>query len=208
MILHEYSASGNCYKVRLTAAHLGISVERQEYNIFRGETRTPEFLETINPNGRIPVLQVGQHYLPESNAICFYLAADSDLVPKDRLNLADMLRWMFFEQYNHEPNVATMYVWRKLGEDRISDAQRALIPSKMEGARAAFNILNQQLARHDFLVGARFSLADIILYAYSHVAEEVGIELGDYPAVREWLARIAAQHGHIGSVPLVPLLTD
>lgn len=101
IILHEFADSGNCYKIRLTAAHLGIPLERRQYDIFRGETRTERFLTEVNPNGRIPVLQIGDRFLPESNAACLYLADGSDLVPKDRFDRADMLHWMFWEQYNH-----------------------------------------------------------------------------------------------------------
>src|ERR1044072_138621 len=111
LILHEYAASGNCYKVRLTAALLGLAIERREYDIMKGETRTPEFLASVNANGRIPVLQAGDRFIPESNAACFYLADGSALIPEDRFDRADMLRWMFWEQYNHEPNVATMRFW-------------------------------------------------------------------------------------------------
>src|SRR3569832_1623774 len=103
-ILHEYAQSGNCYKIRLTAALLGLPIERREYDIMQGETRTPAFLADVNAHGRIPVLQVGERFLPESNAACFYLADGSPLVPADRFARADMLRWMFWEQYNHEPN--------------------------------------------------------------------------------------------------------
>ena len=112
LTLHEYAASGNCYKIRLTAALLGVALDRREYDILKGETRTPEFLAHVNANGRIPVLQIGDgenlRFLPESNAACWYLADGSALIPEDRFARADMLRWMFFEQYNHEPNVATL----------------------------------------------------------------------------------------------------
>ena len=103
LTLHEYSQSGNCYKIRLTAALLGLALERREYDILEGETRTPDFLANVNPNGRIPVLQVGSRFIPESNAACFYLGEGTDLVPEDRFDRADMLRWMFFEQYNQSP---------------------------------------------------------------------------------------------------------
>ena len=135
-ILHEYAASGNCYKIRLTAALLGLPLERREYDIMKGETRTPEFLANVNANGRIPVLQIGDRFLPESNAACFYLAEGSALVPEEGSTRADMLRWMFWEQYNHEPNVATLRFWRGwVGEENLSDAQRAHAPGQARGGR-------------------------------------------------------------------------
>ena len=113
--------SGNCYKIRLTAALLGLPLERRDYDIMAGETRTPEFLAGVNANGRIPVLQAGDRFLPESNAACFYLADGSCLVPGDRFDRADMLRWLFWEQYNHEPNVATLRFWHGwIGEAKWS----------------------------------------------------------------------------------------
>ena len=128
LILHEYAASGNCYKVRLTAAHVGVNLERREYDIMKGETRTSEFLANVNANGRIPVLQIGDRFIPESNAACHFLADGSPLVPSDRFDHADMLRWMFFEQYNHEPNIATLRFWLGwVGVDRLTDAQRLQI---------------------------------------------------------------------------------
>jgi glutathione S-transferase len=108
LILHEDPLSGNCYKIRLTAALLGLPLERRFYDIRQGQTRTPEFLATVNANGRIPVLQVGARFLPESNAACWFLAEGSALIPADRWDRADVLRWMFWEQYNHEPNLATL----------------------------------------------------------------------------------------------------
>jgi glutathione S-transferase len=193
LILHEYALSGNCYKVRLTAAHLGLPLERREYDILRGETRTPDFLATVNANGRIPVLQAGDRFIPESNAACFYLADGSRLVPEDRFERADMLRWMFWEQYNHEPNVATMRFWVAfVGEARLTDAQRAEIPAKRAAGAAALRLMDEHLAGRDYFVGDRLTLADIALYAYTHVAEEGGFALADYPAVQAWLARVAA----------------
>ena len=148
IILHEYAASGNCYKIRLTAALLGLPIERREYDIMKGETRTPEFLANVNANGRIPVLQVGDRFLPESNAACFYLADGTPLVPADRFERADMLRWMFWEQYNHEPNVATLRFWHGwIGEANWSDVQRAMHPGKVAAGEAALKLMDEHLGR-------------------------------------------------------------
>src|SRR5688572_26203262 len=156
LVLHEYSASGNCYKVRLTAALLGLPLERREYDILKGETRTPEFLAHVNANGRIPVLQVGGRFIPESNAACFFLADGSELIPQDRFNRADMLRWMFFEQYNHEPNVATLRFWlHYLGEEALSPEQRALIPAKRAAGEAALKLMDEHLTPRHYFVGER-----------------------------------------------------
>jgi glutathione S-transferase len=199
LILHEYSQSGNCYKIRLTAALLGVPIERREYDILNGETRTPEFLAEVNPNGRIPVLQVGGRFIPESNAACFYLADGSGLVPEDRFDRADMLRWMCFEQYNHEPNVATLRLWLAfVGEERLNDLQRALLPGKREAGEAALKLMDEHLATREFFVGDRLSLADIALYAYTHVAEDGGFDLSAIPAVGAWLERVAAAPGYLG----------
>jgi glutathione S-transferase len=198
LILHEYSASGNCYKIRLTAALLGLPVERREYDILKGETRTRQFLAEVNANGRIPVLQVGDRFLPESNAACFYLADGTRLVPDGRFERADMLRWMFFEQYNHEPNVATMRFWLAyVGEAKLTDAQRAQMPGKKAAGDAALKLMDEHLDGRDWFVGDRISLADIALYAYTHVAGEGGFDLAAYPAVQAWLARVAAEPAYV-----------
>ena len=198
MILHEYAPSGNCYKIRLTAAHLGIVLERRHYDILQSETRTPAFLSSVNANGRIPVLEVDGRFLPESNAACFYLADGAPLVPDDRWDRADMLRWMFWEQYNHEPNIATLRFWRAyVGEARLSAEQRELLPVRHAGGEAALALMDEHLARRDWFVGGAFSVADIALYAYTHVADEGGFDLSAWPAVGRWLARVAALPGHL-----------
>jgi glutathione S-transferase len=200
LTLHEYALSGNCYKIRLTASHLGVPLERREYDIMKGETRTSEFLTSVNANGRIPVLQVGDRFLPESNAACFWLADDgaSALIPADRWDRADMLRWMSWEQYNHEPNIATMRFWMAfVGEANLSEAQRAMVPGKLEAGNAALALMDEHLVGRDWFVSSAMTLADICLYAYTHTAAEGGFTLSDYPAVAAWCARVAAMPGHV-----------
>lgn len=199
-ILHEYAASGNCYKIRLAAALLGLPLERREYDIMTGETRTADFLANVNANGRIPVLQVGDRFLPESNAACFWLAEGSRLVPDDHFDRADMLHWMFFEQYNHEPNVATLRFWLAfIGEERLNDIQKVQIESKRAAGNAALKLMDEHLESREWFVGNHVTLADIALYAYTHVAEEGGgFNLSDYPAIQRWIARTWELPDYIG----------
>ena len=197
LTLHEDPRSGNCYKIRLTAALLGVPLEMRRYDIMAGETRTEEFRARVNGIGRIPVLEIGTgsgaRYLPESNAACWYLAEGSALIPGGRFDRADMLRWMFFEQYNHEPNVATLRFWlRFLGEDNLTEHQWAQIMPKRIAGQEALRLMDGHLATRDWFVGDMVTLADIALYAYTHVAGEGGFALGDYPRVCDWLARVAA----------------
>lgn len=197
-VLHEDPGSGNCYKIRLTAALLGLPIGRRFYDIRKGETRTPEFLRDVNANGRIPVLEVGGRFLPESNAACWYLAEGSPLIPEGRFARADMLHWMFFEQYNHEPNVATLRWWLAfVGEANLSEAQRGQIMAKRAGGEAALGLMEDHLATREWFVDDSVSLADIALYAYTHVCEAGGFRLHGYPAIRAWLARVAALPGYV-----------
>lgn len=202
LILHEDPISANCYKIRLTAALLGMQIERRAYDIRKGETRTPEFIANVNANGRIPVLEIGvgaaQRFLPESNAACWYLASGSRLIPSDRFDQADMLRWMFFEQYSHEPNVATLRFWLSyLGEAQLSEDQRGQLAAKRANGEAALRLMDEHLATRDWFVGGGMTLADIALYAYTHVAEAGGFILADTPHVVRWLARVAAEPGYV-----------
>ena len=197
LILHEDPRSGNCYKIALTAGLLGLPIERRAYDIMKGETRTPDFLAKVNANGRIPVLQIGEgasrRFLPESNAACWYIAESSDLVPDGRFERADMLRWMFFEQYSHEPNVATLRFWlRYIGEARLNDYQRSQIMPKRVGGEAALALMDEHLAKQDWFVGGAVSLADITLFAYTHVCEAGGFRLQDYPSICAWIGRVQA----------------
>ena len=198
LILHQDPRSGNCYKIALTAALLGIPLSIRDYDIMQGETRTPDFLARINANGRIPVLQIGDRFLPESNAACWFLAHGSDLVPDDRFAQADVLRWMFFEQYNHEPNVATLRFWlRFVGQDRLSEAQKAQIPARRAAGEAALKLMDEHLASRDWFVGTGATLADIALFAYTHICEQGCFALDDYPAVSAWLDRMCALPGFV-----------
>ncbi|MGX7951239.1 glutathione S-transferase family protein [Tsuneonella sp. HG249] len=197
LTLHEDPLSGNCYKIKLTAALLGVRLAIRQYDIQRGETRTPAFLAEVNPNGRIPVLEIvdggNRRFLPESNAACWYLADGSALIPSDRFERADMLRWMFFEQYNHEPNIATLRFWLAfVGEAHLSEQQRAMIPAKRIAGEDALALMDDHLATRDWFVGDGVTLADIALYAYTHVAEMGCFRLRDRKHVCAWLGRVAA----------------
>jgi glutathione S-transferase len=198
LILHEYSASGNCYKVRLTAACVGTHLERREYDIMKGETRTPQFLWDVNANGRIPVLQVDQRFIPESNAACYFLADGSNLIPTEPFEHADMLRWMFWEQYNHEPNIATLRFWKDwVGFENLTEAQKLQIPSKREAGEAALKLMDDHLKARDWFVAGHMTLADICLFAYTHVADAGGFELNRYPKVVNWMERVKGQPHYI-----------
>jgi len=198
LVLHEYPPSGNCYKIRLVAAHLGLPLELKRYDIMKGETRTPEFLRDVNANGRIPVLQDGDRFLTESNAICYYLANGSELIPDGHFDQADMLRWMFWEQYNHEPNIATLRFWiRNVGMEALSDAQRIQMAGKREAGLAALKLMDDHLGSRKYFVGDRFSLADICLFAYTHVADEANFDLEAYPDIIRWMERIMLLPGHV-----------
>jgi glutathione S-transferase len=193
--LYDYLSSGNGYKVRLLLAHLGTPFERIELDILKGETRTPAFLAK-NPNGRIPVLETENgRFLAESNAILLYLADGTPYVPMDRFERAKVLQWMFFEQYSHEPNIATSRFWLHFQE--LTPERQAALEQKRVQGYAALDVMERHLQTRPFFVGGRYTIADIALYAYTHVAPEGGFELERYPAIQDWLGRVAAQPGHI-----------
>jgi glutathione S-transferase len=193
--LYDYSDSGNGYKARLALAQLAIPHRVIEVDIDKGETRTPEFL-AMNPNGRIPLLALDNGvYLAESNAILCYLAEGSALMPKDALDRALVLQWLFFEQYNHEPNVATSRYWLRHG--LLTPAREPLLAQKRLAGYAALAVMEKHLAAQDFFVAGGYSIADIALFAYTHVADQGGFELERFPAVTAWLERVRAQPRHV-----------
>jgi len=194
--LYDYLPSGNGYKVRLVLRQLGLAYELVELDIKQGATRTPDFLAK-NPNGRIPLLEVpGRGYLAESHAIITYLAQDTFLTPVDRFERAQVTSWLCFEQYNLEPNIGTARYW--LHSLRQSPAELgAKLDDKLERGNQALAVLERGLAGRDFLVAGRYTLADIALYAYTHVAHEGGFGLDPYPAIRRWIAAIQAQPGWV-----------
>ena len=197
--LYDNHLSGNGYKPRLLLAHLARSYERIEVDILKGETRTPDFL-VRNPNGRIPVLELEDGMcIAESNAILFYLAEGSRFLPSNRLSRATTLQWMFFEQYSHEPCIAVARHW--IQHIEMTDAQRLQLSARQEGGRAALSVMEGYLGESDWFGEDAMNIADIALYAYTHVAHEAGIDLANYPAVRAWLARVAAQPKHVPMYP-------
>jgi glutathione S-transferase len=199
MRLHDFTGSGNGHKVRLLLSNLGREYDLVEHNILTGETHTAEFL-ALNPGGKIPVLETDDgRYLPESNAILWYLAEGTDFLPDDRWSRAQVLRWMFFEQYSHEPYIAVSRFWLHFVE-MTSDQQSQLAEKQVRGYQA-LDVMEQHLAENDYFAGGAYSIADIALYGYTHVANEGGFDLADYPSVRAWLARVGEQPGHIMMEP-------
>ena len=195
MRLYDYLPSGNGYKVRLLLTLLEVPFERIELDIVDGETRTPEFLAK-NPNGRIPLLETDEGiHLAESNAILFFLADGSPFLPDRSLDRARVLQWMFFEQYNHEPNIATSRHWIQHLE--LTEERRARLEEKRELGHEALRVMEAHLSRNEFFVGRRYTIADIALFAYTHVAPEGGFELEPYPSIRAWIDRIQSQPRHI-----------
>ena len=196
LTLHDFLDSGNGYKVRLVLAQLGIPYKLVEHDILKGATRTPIFLSK-NPNGRIPTLELEDgSFLAESNAIIYWLARDSALWPADKLEQAQTLQWMFFEQYSHEPYVAVLRAWKHVGFG-LSPERLARVPELETKAYAALGVMEGHLRTRPFFVGGRYGLADVALYAYTHVAEEGDLSLANYPSIRAWIARVAAEPGHV-----------
>jgi len=193
--VYGMATSGNCYKVRLTLEQLRLPYEWIEIDVRGGETRRAEFLAR-NPNGKVPLLEVEPGvFLPESNAIICYLADGTVLLPNERMDRARVLEWLFFEQYSHEPNVAVArYITRYLG---APPDQAQKLTDCLKGGYAAMDVMEQHLKEHEWVAAGRYSVADIALYAYTHVAGEAGFEMDRYPAIGQWLARVKTRPGHV-----------
>jgi glutathione S-transferase len=195
VLLYDSAVSGNCYKVRLLLAHLGIPYERRELSVVDRSNRD-EVLGALNPAQRVPTLILDDgRPLGESGAILWYFGEGTDFVPEDKYERAQVLQWMFFEQYDHEPAIAVARFWLKYSGRPEEFADR--LEERRSAGHRALVAMERHLEGREFLVGARLSLADIALYAYTHVAGEGGFDLGGYPAIRSWLDRVAATPGHV-----------
>jgi glutathione S-transferase len=194
MRLYDSQVSGNCYKVRLLFAHLGLAYERREVDVFDRSNRR-EILGRLNPALRVPTLVLDDgRSLAESDAILFHFAEGTEYLPEDRFERAQVLQWLFFEQYSHEPYIAVARFWALAGITPSEEEHDA----KHRGGTAALKAMERHLAEgREYLVGERYSIADIALYAYTHVAPEGGFELEPFPAIRAWLERVARQPGHV-----------
>ncbi|MCW5729794.1 MAG: glutathione S-transferase family protein [Alphaproteobacteria bacterium] len=192
--VHGMRASGNCHKVGLLLDLLGEPYEWVETDVTKGATRTPAFL-AMNPNGKVPVLEIGPgQYLAESNAILHYLAEGTPFLPADRLDHARVLQWMFFEQYSHEPYIATSRYWLHILKE--PEKYRARLEECRPRGLAALGVMERHLAAADWFAAGRCTIADIALHAYTHVAHEGGFDLASFPAVRRWLERLSALPGY------------
>jgi glutathione S-transferase len=195
VILYESPVSGNCYKVRLLLAHLGVDYERREVDVVDRSNR-PDLLGGLNPSLRVPTLVFDDGAsLGESGAILWYFGEGTRFVPNDRYERAQVLQWMFFEQYDHEPAVAVARFWLTLSGDPGAYADR--LPEKHAQGYRALDALKRHLTGRDWLVGDSMTIADLALYGYTHVAEDGGFELARYPTIRAWLARVAGEPGHV-----------
>jgi glutathione S-transferase len=194
--LYSMQRSGNCYKVRLAFAQLRIPYELVEIDTLQGESRTPEFLAK-NPDGHVPLLEVATgRYLPESNAILWYIGDGTPLVPADPIDRAEALQWMFFEQHSLEPNLGAAWFWLTLVKGG-RELQLHAVEDWTEQGYRALRVMEKHLETDDFFANNRYTVADIALYGYTHIAHECGFELAGFPAIRAWLKRISDQPGHV-----------
>jgi len=195
--LHSTQTSGNCYKPRLLMRQLGIGFRLVDTDATKGETRTPEFL-ALNPNGRVPLLILPDgRRLAESNAMLLYLAEGTRYLPTDRYDRGVCYQWLFFEQYEHEPTIAVARSWLAIYPDRIGKATPDQIADWHRRGNRALAVMEKQLSGSDWLAGSAYSVADIALYAYTHLAHEGGFDLAPYPGIAAWLKRVEAQPGYV-----------
>jgi glutathione S-transferase len=205
LILHQDPISGNSYKIKLTASLISVPIESRTYHVVKGETRTPQFLNEVSPSGKIPVLQIGKStFLPESGAICYYLAENaashSSLIPADPLQRAEMLGWMFFEQNQVETTLGALRFWVKfLGEDNLDDSRRGQLERKRRDGVVILQRMDDHLGQSEsgWFVGDNLTLADIALFAYTHLAGDAGFELENFPHVTRWFQKIAGMPGFL-----------
>jgi glutathione S-transferase len=194
LLLYNAQVSGNCYKVRLLLAQLGVDYERREIDVVDRSGRSG-LLGEVNPALQVPTLVLDDgRALAESNAILWYLALGTPYLPDDDFGRAKVLQWMFFEQYSHEPNIAVVRYWVSIAADR---PRESVIEARRKAGYDALDAMERELATREFLVAGRYTIADIALYAYTHVAGEGGFDLSGYPAIGRWLDRIASQAGHV-----------
>ncbi|MDY6901317.1 MAG: glutathione S-transferase family protein [Cyanobacteriota bacterium] len=189
--LYDFLPSGNGYKIRLLLTQISMPFERIEINILKGESRTSDFLSK-NPNGKIPVLEITEgKYLAESNAILMYLSEGTEFLPYDRFLKAQVLQWLFFEQYSHEPFIATSRYWISiLGK---ADEYKEKLQEKHQRGYEALQVMENHLTKNNFFVGKSYTIADIALFAYTHVADEGGFDLSKFKAIQAWIERIKTQ---------------
>jgi glutathione S-transferase len=194
--LYSMQRSGNSYKVRLALAQLRIPYRLVEVDILKGDSRTPEFLAK-NPNGQVPLLEAAPgRYLAESNAILWHLASRTPLRPEHRLDRAEALQWMFFEQHSIEPNIGAAYFWLTLVKGG-RDLQQHALEDWMEEGHRALGVMEKHLNHHRYFAANRYTVADLALYAYTHLADECDFDLRPFPAIRAWLARVEGQPDHV-----------
>jgi glutathione S-transferase len=203
--LYQAHISGNCYKVRLLLHHLGLPFEAVETDIGASGTRSAGF-KAKNPIAKVPTVELEPGvFLAESNAILWYFGEGTPFVPSDKLERARMLQWMFFEQYSHEPYVAVARAW--IAYFGIPPGKERELEERIQKGYAALDVMEGELKKRPFFAGERYSLADIALYAYTHVAEEGRFDLGRYPAIRAWFERVQAQPRHLRITDAVPTAT-
>jgi glutathione S-transferase len=196
-ILHQMHMSGNCYKVRLAARQTAVTLTLKDYGLHDGSTRTPQFLK-LNPNGKVPLLEFDDgRLLPESGAILFHLSEGTGLQPDSAWDRAQMLQWLFFEQYSHEPYIAVARYWLHFAKPEDLEKKRHLVPEWHARGKAALGVMEGHLGTHDWFAGRRYSIADIALYGYTHCAADGGFDLSEFPAVSAWISRVAAQPGYV-----------